>query len=201
MSYWPLGNIQGTSVPDIVGSNDGTPTSLSESDVVSGYNQYRNALQFDGAADNVETGVNLGTGVLTFSVWFRPKSLGEASDGTVIADDINQLLMRSGPKIGWTHNGGANIASIDINGLNVWSHIVVLRDSNGTESMFLDGKVKDSGAPGAVGAPSNTVQIGDRPAEGKAFDGDIQDVMYWNRELAELEIELLYKHQKQGKKI
>ncbi len=222
ISYWPLGNIQGTVVADKVGSNNGTATSLDESDVVTGYNNVRNALGFDGSADLVTVTTvseisDIFDGGGSISFWINSVSAGESNAGRIYDKGQTVLFLRSPSagankmrliKVFTSGNGQWDTSNRDIiDGL--WTHVVVTYNDNSLDNdvaYYINGKsvaVTEVLTPGGTAVSDSTTNlvIGNRAAADRTFDGSIQDVMTYDSELTQLEIELLYNNQLRGRRI
>tara|TARA_Y100000310_G_scaffold176468_1_gene176590 strand:- start:4338 stop:5018 length:681 start_codon:yes stop_codon:yes gene_type:complete len=213
VSYWQLGDLGSTIASDSFGSNDGTPTSLSQSDVVTGYNYQRNAVLFDGSADFVrvtdDSTLDI-TGDKTISAWIKLDP-SIAANGMIVmkAIDVDNYYV-----LGWHTTDGFFLQIQDsttnyvvkTNELStgIWFHVVgtYLQSSN-TSTIYLNAIDKSIASASTIGDPSDTnLTISLRDGQNDSFlNATIQDVMMWNSALSQLEIELLYDSQLKGGRI
>ncbi|MAG45130.1 hypothetical protein CL633_04570 [bacterium] len=224
VSYWPLGNIQNTTVNDIIGTNHGSATSMDESNLADGYNQYRSSLDFDGSADiiKVSSPSFIDDTQGTVSAWIRSDQAGTENqvwgvnvDGAT--DDEFFITFRPDSsdeiQINLLVNGGTSMALDTDNNIltdKLWHHCVVLSDGS-TIKMYLDGvevnlnvlQGANSGQWLGSATQADVFTIGaiSRAAISKQWNGGIQDVMVYDRALTVLEIDLLYNRQRRGLKI
>lgn len=181
VSYWPLGNIiQGINVLDIKGSNDGTPTSLDESDVVTGYNHQRNGLQFDKVNDFVTIGDLSAESIQAISFWAKADTTTESI--IQFKSSTQRSIEVSSGTIGTTgltsptiYNNGKETSILQD---KTWNHMVVVFSTITDADNFI------------IGAEGVT-----------AYGGALQDIMIWDRQPTLLEIERLHKSQLEGYKI
>jgi hypothetical protein len=202
VSYWPLGNIQGTTVNDIVGSNNGTATSMSEANLVDGYNQYRSALDFDGSSDSIiATAQDFGSGG-TINSWVN---VGVSSGDDLIVQNYNGERFGigiSGTSIRGAYHDGTFYKKSGVIALNQWCHVVLTYDGVTTVQLYIDG-IAQTGtlAPVNTGSAAHRFVVGANSNVGAHYNGKVQDVVTFNRELTALEVEILYKHQRRGLRI
>ena len=81
--------------------------------------------------------------------------------------------------------------------LNTWYHVILTSDSQGIRKLYINGVLTDTYNGGAIISGGNNYEfkIGahiDGPNTIWWFKGDLDDVGYWNRALAECEIQNLY---------
>ena len=74
--------------------------------------------------------------------------------------------------------------------LNQWQFVCVVRNSDGTGSIYINGTLVASGATGSTAA-STSFDIGNRTDLTYAFQGKIDDVRVYNRALSPFEIHAL----------
>ncbi len=180
VSYWPLADLSSTVVPDLKGNNDGTPTSLDESDVVTGYNYTRRGVGYDGAADVVTVGDLSSVSIRCVAFWVKPTTTTEsfiqlksstqrsveASSGTIGTTGLTNPLI---------YNNGVLTSVLQPNS---WNHIVVSFDAVTDADDVLLGK-----------------------EDTNFYDGTMEDVMFYSRILVGLEVERLNKSQLEGNRI
>lgn len=165
------------------------------------------SLLFDGATSTVVIPHNanqlLTTG-LTLSAWIKPRSIGENSNGHIIAKSTGTsgqggyaFRVRDVNKLGFIVNAGTDVVSAAGSlVLNVWQHVLVTVASDATVTHYINGSA--SGTPATTGALSgitttNDLTIGNRSgATDRTFDGWIDEPIVWNRVLTAQEISDLY---------
>tara|TARA_Y100000310_G_scaffold304750_1_gene344222 strand:- start:4446 stop:5084 length:639 start_codon:yes stop_codon:yes gene_type:complete len=199
ISYWQLSDIQGTSVPDSFGSNTGTATSLSESDRSDGYNHIRDSLTFDGSADFItvsdDTSLQVVSDNYSVLMWLRFTS---AANTIIMEKGVNDEMAIQTFSGGIRWAGANTIDSVSTINTNIWYHVVLV--ASGTSGfIYVNGKLDQTGGDKTQGTPNSSDFI--IASRATRFSGDMQDLMIYNRALTQLEIELLYSHQLQGKEI
>jgi len=217
VSYWPLGNIQGTTVADKILSsgNDGTATSMSESNLVNGYTHRRNALDFDGSSDYVDMGdvLDLGISDATLSAWIKTASSSGHVVGMIDSGVWDRYLLEVGSnklKGQIASDSGDHVSSIFGSATNVndnnWHHVAITFDRDGDMTGYIDGSI--TGTPEDIsGTDGNNIngainfRIGVYSDGEKPFNGLIQDVRIYNRALTGLEAAILYDNQRRGRRI
>ncbi len=166
------------------------------------------ALDFDGVDDYVNIPHNanqLLTGGGTIEAWIKPDTAGESTgriidkstngyggggfDFSVISNNRIAFRINEGPALSSTTN------SVVVGGGN-WYHIVATWDSSGYVTLYVNGV--QSGTPGVSADPAgitttNDMRIGNRSgATDRTFDGVIDEVRIYNRELSASEISYNY---------
>ena len=202
VSYWPLDEIKGDIVKDVVGDNDGTVEGNPK--IVEG--KCDKALKFDGVSDYVSISTNnfpTGKSAMTWSAWFyRDKS----TEGTVqyiavfgdggSAGGSFGVGVREGDRVFMSQWGGG---AFDTFGpavsLKQWHHVAAIRDdSSKTNILYLDGEevtTQDCPDPNVV-HPSGA--IGGHPTRMVSlWNGTINEVGIYNRALSEEEVKQNFK--------
>lgn len=164
------------------------------------------ATCFDGANDYIlvpnSNSLNI-TGTLSIAVWLKPESQSGArtiigkSDYGVQTDFI---LRRHGDgKVQWEYNGQCYTGAGAIPD-NTWSHCVVTAEGSGADqrrAVYLNGaKVAHTTASGPFSLNTSPVSIGAAwywSAPGSEhFQGCLDDLRIYNRELTQSEVTVLY---------
>jgi len=184
LAYYALGDIQGTSTPNLPALNnstiDGVATSLDESDIVAGYNYRRFGIAMDGAADFVTIGDLSSLSIQTISFWAKSTTTTESfiqlKSSTQRSIEVSTgTIATTGLTSATIYNNGKQTSTLQA---NLWNNIVI------TFSAVTD---------------ADNVLLG---AEGANFyDGVIEDVQFWSTSLTLLEIELLNKRMLKGNEI
>ena len=171
------------------------------------------ALKFDGSSQYVNVSGTLpawGTGGYTLSAWVKPAStaagfiVGEQiSGGQYIQMEINRNCATGANNAGWlcgaaTNNGtGYLIGNVQLNvvPVGVWTHVVVVRSSSTTFTIYVNGisKTVTMTNADAVSLPSlSAITIGNNTVWNDYFAGSIDDVRIYNRALSATEVTQLY---------
>lgn len=169
------------------------------------------AYEFDGIDDYVDAGNNPSLRVSegTISAWIRTLSASVQFAGGIPYDDRTRW---NAPWVGLQVGSSGNQGRfwLNINGsdheftagaisLNQWHHIVLTYDGN-RKIGYVDGnKVYSAYDPGTIrysGSPSFVVGVRSKQAQGEWFDGNVDEVMIFNRALSPQEIKRLYNSQK-----
>ncbi len=178
-----------TTYPDFLDStkynNDGSSVLMNSDDLVDG--QANGALDFDGVDDYVDAGsgssLNLNKS-LTLSAWVNPDEeqntyiLAKRSD---VANGYNIILM-PGSALKTVDGGGSVVDSGFTLDSNVWQHVVIVINSDGTGVTFYRNTVS-SGEKAMTAHPDSPTQklfIGSRNGGALPFDGTIDEVRISN---------------------
>ncbi len=198
-SYWKFNESSGTSAADSAGSNTGTLTNMNTPSVwVSGYSS--NALDFDGSNDYVALpapGI-MGTGATTFSAWIYPRYTGA---GIATLFGMGYQGLECGV-LGWnasyscSHDAFSTWSTTPTGSYvpNQWVHFVAVRHSDGTTTLYLNGSQSGAAhqASGTVNAGTISSALGAAYNGANGFDGLMDEVRIYNRELSSSEISDLY---------
>ncbi len=180
--------------------------------------RWGNAIKLDGTTANYLS-VNwsniakLNNSDLTFSAWIYMNNIatwngiasslnyqdGEFTGFEIIFRNVsathNYIILRIG---NGTAVGSVEYSSVDISALapETWYHIAVTFNNDTKKiTYYLDGEKLfwyDYSGDDIVLAPSNIFKIGYNAYAGTGFNGSIDDVMLFSRELNETEIEAIY---------
>jgi len=198
--------------------NDGALTSMDPATdwVISGNPRLPGyALDFDGADDRVILGSDASiddifVGGATVTLWIHARTVGESGNGRVIDKSLASgvdggwtLLVRdANPNLrfgkGWTTTDGIWDSPADSIVLNTWQHVAVTYNEGSTANdaiIYIDGQ--DIGTTRTI-APDGTpvsdaaldLQIGNF-TDSRTFDGFIDDVRIYSRELTAAEISVI----------
>ena len=204
VAYWPLDESSGTTVPELVGGQDGSLTASTNWRPTEG--------QFGGALDVANERVNLpaidvdATG-LTLAAWVRPTALTTA-EGRFIskADGVtgNQhywmlsQINTTGVRFRLKTDAQATTATLASPAGQLtageWTFVAGTYDGNQMR-LYVDGtevaSLPQSGRPAL--APTVPVALGDQPAGAgdRPFNGLLDEVTIWNRALTPAELQEL----------
>jgi len=194
VGYWKFDEGAGVKAMDYSGNgNTGTITGATWTSGKLGQ-----ALSFNGVDTAVSNNTDVvGTGAATISAWIKPKSYGSSNYGVVFSNAQVQLAIESVShnNLLWSNDNGGTVAESAINSisLNVWQHVVGVRQSDGTVTLYINGS-QSGGTGQSAGSASagNSTNIGKRAISAYWFDGTLDDVRIYNRALSQAEITALY---------
>lgn len=197
VSYWAFdkGNIAGNTVKDEMGNNDGEIIG----DPASVVGKIGNGLELNGTTDHVKvSSLNPSPSIypaITLMAWVYP-----TSDGT--GGQANRRFLFSHDDGGWdrgvlmqsanwrtgTGNDGTDYwdtgSSVDV---NVWQHIAIVYGEDEID-FYKDGEKNSYGSPGDVGDGNPFLLVGAHPSQARFFQGIIDEVLVYERDLSEAEI-------------
>ncbi|MFA6552168.1 MAG: LamG-like jellyroll fold domain-containing protein, partial [Candidatus Paceibacterota bacterium] len=198
VGWWKFDEGSGTIAADSSGnSNTGTlmPATTPPSWTTG---QLGQALSFNGLNYIMGTKVlSIGVSAITFSAWVFPRSNGPTGYGVVISNGYAYLATGGPSSTRWifSHNYGATSGSAGNNSitLNKWQHVVVVRKSSGLITFYINGNQIGTADQniGVAADGNNAWRIGSR-ADGNYFDGLIDEVRVYDRDLSASEVSQLY---------
>lgn len=202
VGYWSFDDIQGTVVPDQSGTgNDGTINGAPL--LIDG--PFGKALQLDGISDYIDCGnaesLNI-TDKLTVSAWVKTVDAGDPIGGEmggqnhyVSKNDSYGIKHRTNLLIFWIYNGGwyATRISIDNSFNGEWHHVVGTYNGSVLKT-YVDGSLEgEASHEGTIDLNDDNVNIGKNPAQNdQNFDGAIDEVMIYARDLSESHVQDLF---------
>ena len=206
VSFWTLdkADIDGDTVKDIVGINDGTM----QGDVKIVPGKINDALEFDGVGAFVDCGgdesLNL-TDALTIELWMKPNSAGEGGPNAgpvckaIAAGNWNWQLRYNAPGsfMGFQFNaGGSKWISVQQNlEPEEWHHITGTYD--GSDAVcYLNGDETDRLSIPAITSSNDPLLIG-QDGWINVFDGIVDEVRIYSRALSENEVKQNYRSRSQ----
>ena len=207
VGWWKFDDVYlgATTCPDRSGS--GNTLTLTNSPAPSA-GKVGQSLSFNaGSTVNQYANVNnqlIGTNTVTVTAWINPSGWGEGGVGIICAS-IDSGLTEFGLFIASSVAGAVNTVYVCSNDtfspvlnapnnsivLNQWQFVCVVRNSDGTGSIYINGTLVASGATSPTAA-STSFDIGNRTSDlAYAFQGKIDDVRVYNRALSPFEIHAL----------
>ncbi len=191
VGYWSFEEGMGTNVGDHSGNGNNGTWNGAGSHWTTG--RFGNGGDFNGSGDNdyvnLSSDINL-SGDFTYSWWMKANSLAQSSP--IFEKDANDL---------WIEFRGGNYLQIKESGesseawypgwtaqTEKWEHVVITRESN-VDTAYLNGVA--GGVTHAGTAAMGIDRIGMRNTE--YFNGEIDEVRIYDRDLSANEIEALYK--------
>jgi len=201
ISYWELEETSGTRV-DSHGSNNlsdnntvlsATGIQGNGADFEAGNNEYLNIL------DSSQTGLNP-SGNMSFSLWFKLESTGVYwIIGKQNGDsDINYGLFLTTSYIQFRRSsGGSRFEAQWTNTFSsgVWHHAVVTFSTTNGSRLYIDNTQRATNSnTGSTDTQDGamTLAIRSKPALSVPFDGIIDEVGFWDRELTSTDVATLY---------
>lgn len=155
-------------------------------------------FQFNGHEDYLDCGSSFDIDFnqpISISAWVKPEKT-----------DLNRGIAGMGRSFSFKiHEGQLTFTTADIkdhrltNGRiipNKWQHVAVVFEPRMKISLYLNGKKMDSQPASDIQASDHSIIIGSN-IWGEFFDGYIDDLMIWNRALADEEVEDLVTSKKQ----
>jgi len=203
VAYW---NFNDQDFTDSIGGFDGEERGSDPIQFTDGpTGAFGSALWLDGVDQYVEitggdnTTLSFEGGSMTLSTWFRADSFDKSWQALIADGESNRWrLHRRGGEGGfaWVGGNGDTPAGADVS-LGEWHHIVAVADpdaANGYGSkVWLDGETyAENATAGSLGENNKNIMIGENPdANGRTWNGLIDDVAIWNRVLTDDEIQSL----------
>lgn len=169
------------------------------------------AYSFDGSNDYITAPSALSlqiTGNISIAAWIKADSYSQyesivqyANPGESEANNhlYNVTWANSGGDIRlfWEYGGGNNVITDFNTNLNTgqWYHIVVVRDASETKAhLYVDGTLfgSETYSNNPTGGTTSQLWIGTDGGTSGYFDGTIDEVAIWSRDLSSLEVNNLY---------
>ena len=197
ISFWTFdeSTIQGDTLKDVWGSNDGTIMG----DGVAAQGKIGEALELDGAGDYVSIG--------------EPKDIPAGDDTYAIEAWFFTDIMKIGGIMGWGTWGSGNQVNAlrigtDVNGFRHywwgndldkatgdisgdWHHVIAQFDGT-MRSLWMDGEMINSDQPAGHNAQIADVNIGVTNNRSEFWDGRLDEMRLYNRALDQEEIQQNY---------
>jgi hypothetical protein len=196
INYWTLdaADISGTTAAD-VSPNACSPGILYNSPTATTghYGTANSAMSFNGSNTYIESPTVGITNTISVSAWVYSSNFNQNSM-IVEKEQVNTQwgLFFEGGLLKWRGGSMAEItASLPSN--NAWHHIVATQNGT-TAKLYVDGVLVKTGTVAAIGNSTyyyNTINIG-RYNNGYYFNGKIDDVLVWSRELSAGDVTSLY---------
>jgi hypothetical protein len=182
--------------------NDGTLMGPTFVNGVSG-----SALNFDGIDDRVRVDDNPTLGLtdeFTFAAWIHPRTFGEGTPGNGYGRIFEKVACyafyvrnaSAQDQIAVLIAGSSYTSSSNAIQLGTWQYVTATFDANlGSNQVefFVDGAPTGTATRNTPAATNtNRINIGNRGAADRTFDGIIDDLKIWNRPLTPAEISAEY---------
>lgn len=206
ISYWKFEeNAASTDVDDAHSTNDGTASVNTSNLSVTG--KIDNGFQFNGTSEYVTIPNTIGIGSgFSFSFWARTSDLtvdqrAITSWSTTTANQSFVIWMDTGGTAdGWAFilKSGSTTFSIGTDDAsataNTWQHVVATWNGGTDMKIYVDGSLTDSSSSysGTLNARAN-IRVGRMDlATPTYYNGEIDEVGVWSRELTSDEVTSLY---------
>jgi len=179
------------------------------------------SMNFDGANDELDAGSrtsldNMNVGGVTISAWIYPETEGELNSGSIVSklggdadfpdpgynfhidvDGTNTLEW----VVGFSDSHIELVASNSVLTLNTWQHVALTWDGSITATnshIYVDGvevsyQETTNGAGSYASDAAVVLTVGNVPDGSRTFDGNMDEVVVFNRVLTSQEIYALYK--------
>lgn len=196
VSYWELEEASGTRV-DSHGSNDladngtvtqGTGIQGNCADFTDSSSEY---LSYASSATFVYDGAS----ARSLSFWFYPHSVTGVN--TVVScwgggSTQNWIVYTNGSNIvAGVESNGALITATSAATINTWHHVVLLMKASGSAELYVNGVSKGTGTPAGSAGANAPFYIGQNSSS-NYYDGLVDEVGWWTKELSAGEISSLY---------
>jgi len=199
VGIWNLNEGAGLTATDDSGSaNNGTIANAAWSaDTAS--NKQKNSLFFNGSTYvdiPYNTSLFIDTRGFTYSAWIKPTSLSN-SYNMFMGQYLPYFDVRSTGvlHLSFDASGQQIVTGTKVLSVGNWYHVAATVDSAGYATIYIDGKVEATGGPyaGLVGHTNRNFYIGQWANDGTyRFQGNIDEVRFFNHALGIAEIEKLY---------
>lgn len=201
VAYWPFE----TNFEDQIGIFDGTPAGTEPITFVDGKPGFGKAISLNGEDQEIEiTGgepddLAFAEGSMTIAGWFKVGAFDTAWQALVAkGEGTSWRVHRRGDESGFAHAGGIGEgpAGGPVND-GLWHHFAAISDAAATSfgtALYIDGEIYTQFPTAPVlGANGLRMMIGENPAaQGREWEGEIDDIAIWNRPLLQAEVEALY---------
>ncbi len=194
VSYWRLGEANGTTAADERAANPGTyannPT-LGAAGLLT-TDTANKAVSFDGTNDNVKVAnsasLNL-TGSFSLEAWIKPATLPTAGNfASILTKAESYTLQFNGPRLEFTiiQNGARKRLQAPVGAVVAGAAYDVLATYDGaTQRLYLNGKeVASTPLAGGASSTTNPLYLGSWSGAGEFFKGTIDDVAVYNTALS-----------------
>ena len=205
VGHWKLDDLSGTTAVDSsTGGNDGTLVNFDSPPALTSSTPTNAGLVFDGDNDEIQitddASLDLGQKV-TMAAWIYVTAFpgtGDAGLHQIFGDETGAtaVMRLSGQRLAFMmEDGGFNNATDTATDLSQdqWHHVAVVTDGTNA-NFYIDGTLS-SQVPFTV-TPTNASAdwwIGGTSFSGRNFEGRIDDVRVYTRDLSATEVDALYK--------
>ena len=189
---------------DLSGNYDGTGTEIQYA-----AGRYGQAASFNGSTSAITTGLNTGSNNMTFSAWVNVNAASSGIYGLIISGlsyyytylavgQNNKVWLSNDQQISGDADNGYATEGTTVLSLNRWYHIVGSLSSTNGAKIYVNGVLEKTQSARTSNAPSrsDTSGIGSYIAANGTlsgqFNGKIDQVRFFNKELSASEVTTLY---------
>jgi len=194
VSYWKLDeNAANTTVADAHASNTGT-SSTNTSNLYNASGILNSCFLFNGSNEDVGTSLAFPTGAWSFSCWTYQTSQASWS-ATCGASNLSPWIGIGANGIIRVHDTIASFNDTDGTpcSTNQWDHIVVTWDGSSTMHIYVNDTDEAFTNSGGFGNQTGTgFHLASNVSTGNWFNGRMDEVGLWSRELTSAEVTELY---------
>lgn len=185
-------------VTDSWGNNDGidnTSAGYSTDAAVGNY-----AKSFDGVDDYVDVDDPSSledTDTLSVTGWFKTEITGDSVTSIIRHDGHFTALQTNSQGQGQAVAfSGGDFTTYPFNwtyGDNAWHHYAVTYNSTGSNTIYIDAsEIRTDPSVGTLDTTTKPWQFGRADGDAEYYDGDLDDIRYYNKELSSTEVSNLY---------
>ena len=154
-------------------------------------------LNFDNNNDLISIpNFQITNGAISICTWIKPNSKSSSNYGRIVTDGASEntsLFIDTSNRLGFTSNN-SNVLYSPALVYGRWMQVCATRDATGANSfIYQNGVQTAAGNTGTPGVNGTVTYIGNRNDAARTFDGVIDDVRIYNRQLSAQEVKALYK--------
>ncbi|HMW36394.1 MAG TPA: FG-GAP-like repeat-containing protein, partial [bacterium] len=194
VAYYPFtgGSTADSSGNGNNGTNNGaTPTT-------DRFGNANGAYSFNGTSNYVSTNLDVQPSAIpitSWSAWIYPTRLNYASNQAILSSDDgladrSLTIRQTTDSIAVYVGGGVEWRPFKLNA-NQWQHLVVTYKSDNIY-VYLNGVKYTYGSAGNILTTVNKLTVGKNPGLSNYFQGNIDDIVIFNRQLSDQEVDSLY---------
>lgn len=216
MGHYKLHETSGSIADDASNNNDGTvmtgyaPGPVASPGWLPTDGRFGGALNLDGAAGGERVhvdGISIGASqAFTYSLWFNPDTTLDSSSARV-----DFVRWASGGPVYFVFQKTANSGTIELRGIldgwkeltgaqttvtswaaGTWHHIAGTYDGAGNYAIYVNGSLNDTANVSGATAAGTDLGFGGRRDGGGVFDGQMDDVGFYNHALSASDISTIY---------
>jgi len=138
------------------------------------------------------------TDTLSVTGWFKTEISGDAKTSSIIRHDGHFTPLQTngqgeGRAVAFSGGGYTSYTFSWTYGDNTWHHYAVTYDSAGSITIYVDAsEIRSDPSAGTLDTTTNPWQFGRAEFDGEYYDGDLDDIRYYNKELSSTEVSNLY---------
>ena len=199
VGWWPLNDGAGNIAVDVINGNDATSSGVTGwSDTKLGKTcDFDTTSRLETGVDTTELGI-AGNDTAAISAWVKQSSGGSITQN-IIADlgsggaspNFGLYIFPTLPGVDiWRNEANIRINTGAVYG--DWVHLVANYTPSATGINVNGAFVNSFASSGAFASYANDIRIGDQVAGNRNFNGLLQNIRIWNRDLSATEVSRLY---------